>query len=281
MPDFVPGTDAREGVPYSQFHGEDHLHTTPIIAWRLWVMKGSASDLDSWNLGSVSHDTRWPGQRGLEAVCLEEFDQLETDEFTHPEPAPVLRCTCGIYALKTPDALTEWTSYLAGGKIFVMGEVSLWGKVLKFEQGYRAQFAYPYSLYVLPSSLNPKALRTIAQILKQTYGVDVQIGDPRSRPPLLEFFHVAADTPETGKGSHTIKLFESPEAIRQLNRGDRLRAMPTGEMLEVRQVHADTGQLIVSRAQGLEEHRSLIAATTILRVTHRRPTLPPAEADSE
>ena len=66
-------------------------------------------------------------------------------------------CSCGIYAFKDPaDAfkylmqvrdrfLCRWTDV-------ALGAVSLWGKVIDCERGYRAQYAYPRHFY-LPASL--------------------------------------------------------------------------------------------------------------------------------
>lgn len=56
----------------------------------------------------------------------------------------------------------------------VIGEVHLWGRVLRFSSGYRAQYAYPYSLEVLdedlPNELDPKL---VVRQLRDTYVVDV------------------------------------------------------------------------------------------------------------
>ena len=58
---------------------------------------------------------------------------------------PAIHCQCGIYA--TND-LNEATSY---GEI--LGRVAMWGHVIEHSGGYRAQFAYPQSLYVPDEAL--------------------------------------------------------------------------------------------------------------------------------
>lgn len=62
-----------------------------------------------------------------------------------PQEVPGNDCSCGIYALESKEALLR-SPYVSGGQMAV-GAVSLWGKVIKGERGYRAQFAYPLFLY--------------------------------------------------------------------------------------------------------------------------------------
>jgi hypothetical protein len=83
---------------------------------------------------------------------------------------PYFSCTCGVYAAKTIEHL-----HRCGYKKFgVHGEVYLWGKVVEHERGWRAQFAYPKTLFLaanaIPFSLSEinVRLRTLTE-----FGTDV------------------------------------------------------------------------------------------------------------
>ena len=143
----------------------------PIVGWRYWGLnqQGRLESLVQ------ERDTPWvPGVR-KEAECgflamiraweqrLAEVRQQETpldpelleqtmledpDLAEHPEwgehDAPLESCSCGIYAAKDLETL----QHVSGGGP-VVGEVFLWGKVIPGEKGYRAQYAYPKSLYLV------------------------------------------------------------------------------------------------------------------------------------
>ena len=55
----------------------------------------------------------------------------------------------------------------------VSGEVSLWGKVICCELGYRAQFAYPSKIFIKDSPLIATSL--IEASLRNDYGIEVDI----------------------------------------------------------------------------------------------------------
>jgi hypothetical protein len=144
----------------------------PIVGWRYWSLnqQGRLESLVQ------ERDAPWvPGVR-KEAECgflamiraweqrVAEVRQRETpsdpepleqpklegpdmDEH-HPEwdehEAPLESCSCGIHAAKDLETLQR----VSGGGP-VVGEVYLWGKVIPGENGYRAQYAYPKSLYLV------------------------------------------------------------------------------------------------------------------------------------
>ena len=56
-------------------------------------------------------------------------------------------CECGVYALRWRGNLASWESKSSG---LVTGIVALWGTVLEYEYGYRAEMAYPAAL-ILPN----------------------------------------------------------------------------------------------------------------------------------
>lgn len=116
----------------------------PEKGWRVWR---------PW-LSSISGPTRtnprmWVPRERFVARC---------EPHVYPDgshSAPDERCSCGVHAAKTLDELRDnfLAPIMSGYGIF--GEVSLWGKVIEGEWGFRAEFAYPRSFYI-PLTLKPE-----------------------------------------------------------------------------------------------------------------------------
>jgi hypothetical protein len=143
----------------------------PIVAWRLWHVRrhDDAHRLESFTWHHVS----WPARRRFEARCP-----------THGGTAPVPGHECGIYAFANrelaEDLLRRYTGVrhrygrhyqelppLRQGCPIALGRVSLWGRVLIRENGFRAQFAYPYELFLIGGDDD------LARELRSRYAVDV------------------------------------------------------------------------------------------------------------
>ncbi|TAM80908.1 MAG: hypothetical protein EPN47_13565 [Acidobacteria bacterium] len=122
----------------------------PLLGWRAWRIWAPAFGSNLCPaFSSVILDTPWM-PRGkfsaehsfdLGAKCRGLLD---------------LDCSCGIYAFKSPlgafDYLMRVRDRLLGRSVEVaLGTVSLWGKVIECELGYKAQYAYPEHIY-LPAS---------------------------------------------------------------------------------------------------------------------------------
>lgn len=86
-----------------------------------------------------------------------------------PHESPGEDCRCGIYGARDLRALRSHP--LVGYRFTVAGEVLLWGKLIRGELGYRAQYAYPKSLYVALRSPQRRA-RAIDALT--AYGVPVE-----------------------------------------------------------------------------------------------------------
>jgi hypothetical protein len=143
----------------------------PIVAWRLWHVR---SHDDAYRLESFTwHHVSWPAKARFEAECS-----------THGAAAPVEGHECGIYAFKTrelaEDLLRRYTGVrqhygrpyqelppLRRGCPIALGRVSLWGRVLVRENGFRAQYAYPYELFLIGGEDG------LARELRRLYAVDV------------------------------------------------------------------------------------------------------------
>lgn len=160
-----------------RFIRETHTGVVPLFAWRLWNLPATLPELEllspngaAWvaNLAvrhilirplgatQVPHQTAgavrgqgkhvsgeltslngatWVPNEAFRAVC---------DQGAHAV-IPSRECSCGVYAVRRRDDL--------GGEPsppLVIGMVALWGRVLEYECGYRAERAYPAGLILRP-----------------------------------------------------------------------------------------------------------------------------------
>ena len=145
--------------------------TEPILGWRLWHVRLHGDD---YRLESFTwHHVSWPPKRRFEAGCR-----------LHRDAAPVADHDCGIYAFRTrahaEDLLRRYTGIrhrygreyrelppVRHGRPIALGSVSLWGRILAREKGFRAQYAYPYELHLIGGD------ERIARALRARYAVDV------------------------------------------------------------------------------------------------------------
>ena len=91
---------------------------------------------------------------------------------------PHFDCSCGVYAAKNIDHLRRFGYEECG----ILGEVYLWGTVVEHKLGWRAQFAYPKSLFLPPNTI-PFTLTEMDARLKTliAFGTDIFIvGDHES-----------------------------------------------------------------------------------------------------
>jgi hypothetical protein len=107
---------------------------SPIIGHRVW--RWDAAGLRSLN------GKRWSPRQPVAAKC-----GAENAHDAH-EP-PRLDCSCGVYAAKSREHLRQ-LGYEGRG---IRGEVHLWGTVVEHELGWRAQFAYPKTLFLPPDAI--------------------------------------------------------------------------------------------------------------------------------
>lgn len=88
-------------------------------------------------------------------------------DLTPTHDAPLEGCSCGIYASTDLDFARRLAARLAGN---VVGMVAMWGKVIEYNRGFRAEYAYPVSLEVKADRVQSSA---IAPKLEELYGVPV------------------------------------------------------------------------------------------------------------
>jgi hypothetical protein len=144
----------------------------PIVAWRVWRVVARRG---TYSLASVVKPTLWPAGEPLEAVCLRTSRLRAWWQQRRGEvrAVPDLRCVCGIYGAID---LSHVRQYLVDGPAYaavaqVLGEVSLWGRVIECEYGFRASHAYPRRIYV-PADVGGRRREELLRGLEE-YGVPV------------------------------------------------------------------------------------------------------------
>ena len=115
--------------------------TEPIDGWRLWRL-GLGADHRPALLPAGSGGTdAWVPRREARARCGVPALLRGT---RRPHDAPDPSCVCGIHASRAlGDAPRDAPAYPTPP---VAGTVSIWGRVIEHERGWRAAFAYPSRL---------------------------------------------------------------------------------------------------------------------------------------
>jgi hypothetical protein len=78
--------------------------------------------------------------------------------------APAEDCDCGIYAAADLDTLRSHGLCLSPGAL-VVGEVNLWGAVLRAEDGYRGQYASPRTLSLVEETVPSRSRSSVLETL--------------------------------------------------------------------------------------------------------------------
>jgi len=207
---------------------------SPIIGHRVWR-------LDANSLKSLNGEPWSPG-KALAAGCRAPSfgTALGRAEARDAHDPPQFECTCGVYAARSPEHLRS----MGCPRYAIEGEVYLWGTVVEHELGWRAQFAYPKSLF-LPPELIPSGAKALEARLGAlaAYGMDVFliVGCGQSIPlcrKRLGFDAAGLDyLIGTSKQYYDRRLQE-----RTLNKGDRVAVLGRGiavvEHSNDREVHA-------------------------------------------
>ena len=142
-------------------------YISPVVGYRVWQWKATG-------LRSLNGEPWLPG-RALAAGCRAAalgtiVGRAKVVHDAHELPHS--DCTCGVYAAKNREHLRQF-GYEGHG---IHGEVYLWGTVVEHTRGWRAQFAYPKSLFLPPEAI-PFTLAEIDTRLKTliAFGADIFI----------------------------------------------------------------------------------------------------------
>jgi hypothetical protein len=137
----------------------------PLMGWRVWRVVGDTLRAAVWA-------TEWPPLTRFEAQCHDRPSPFtEPDAVASPHQSPDRGCECGVYAFKRREDAELLAREKVDGDVLALGRVSLWGRVIETERGFRAERAYPYDLVLLGGT------DRLAHALRNRYAVDVSLGD--------------------------------------------------------------------------------------------------------
>ena len=108
----------------------------PLVGWRAWTVRDN-------RLHAISMMTEWMPYARIQAIHENSIWPFDDDS----KPGESCECElCGIYAYRTEAEIRERLLCYGYMGSFVIGRVSLWGRVAIHAHGYRAQYAYPLEL---------------------------------------------------------------------------------------------------------------------------------------
>ncbi len=127
---------------------EGGTYTEPILAWRVWRERDGLLD-------SVFHNT-WPW---LPGVAFQTILCYICGGYK-----PTIDCSCGVYGRDylTSGEISGFMKEAHIGSESVLGLVYFWGKVIRHENGYRAECAYPAMLFVTKKTQNAALIVNMA-----------------------------------------------------------------------------------------------------------------------
>jgi len=135
-----------------------------LTGWRCWtVLREEGLLRPIWKRGLI-----WKPRQPFEALCAGDDTKFPNRVAVHPVPDKA--CHCGLWAVCHPMLLQEVAWDWKADETLVVGQVALWGRVIEFERGWRAQFGYPTHLYALTDD------ELLAQTLRERYQVPVAGG---------------------------------------------------------------------------------------------------------
>lgn len=152
----------------------EDTYPEPVVAWRAWRVRRleRLSEDRPLRLAAI-------GRRGVPKFWEPQAANLAScSNYRMVHEAPWPSCKCGIYGFReresAEDALARYSRGSTEG--WALGRVSLWGRIVECERGWRAQYAYPYDLVVFTRD------DSVAAELRDLYAVDVTAAPPFEPP---------------------------------------------------------------------------------------------------
>lgn len=181
-------------IPDSQPASLLPVSTSDIPTHVIWTNVIWTNTLYTNTTGTTTH-TLDPNQWMPPSVPAPEGTHWSWEPQTnHPIVTP--SCTCGIYAVNTPDQCIPYMHEPS-----VIAEIALWGRVIPAAKGARGQYAYPQKLLVTPD------LASIGEQLSDTYQIPVEPLHKKRVPGMpTPYIPISQRTPEYTK-LHSGHLF--------------------------------------------------------------------------
>lgn len=161
-----------------------------VVGWRIWRACPLRSlDERVWALASIADgEGVWPPLAAHVACCRHQSIYGAPQRMRlHEAPDP--DCNCGFWAFKRYHEAREAAYYYRATTktlvgidwLVVVGRVSLWGRVVECEHGWRGARAYPYAL------ADEGGNSGLVSILAGRYGIDVipAPADPEPLPGIM------------------------------------------------------------------------------------------------
>jgi hypothetical protein len=145
-----------------------------FVGWRVWRIL-------PWT-GPGEYRLCAAGTRGVPKVWEPREPKVAVcSDFSTTHDAPAVDHDCGVYAFRersgAEEILHRFASTNADGVVgWAIGRVSLWGRVIECDLGWRAQKAYPYALTV-------HAEPVVAAGIRRLYAVEAEPAEPIACPP--------------------------------------------------------------------------------------------------
>src|ERR1035441_3720160 len=224
-------------------------YISPIIGYRVW--RWDAAGLKSLNGKLWSPGQPLAARCRASAVVGPIVGGAEAVHDAHE--VPQTDCTCGVYAAKNLEHLRQF-GYEGRG---IHGEVYLWGTVVEHELGWRAQFAYPKSLFLSPDSIPSDTKEMEARLgALAAYETDIFIvGHGQSIPLCRKGSGFDAAGLDYLIGKRT-EYYVRRQRDRTLMKGDRVAVL-------------GRGIAVVERVDGKEVH-VVLWNRSILRIGRKR-----------
>jgi hypothetical protein len=137
----------------------------PYVGYRVWSVL-----LPELLLASPLHLTPWKPRTAAMFHCRQDENHL----------APTPNCGCGFYGTTNAEQVYQYLRVRnpQDELMRVIGEVSLWGKVVPGTKGYRGEFAYPKRIWVHPHFKSRRySQEDVAMRIVETYGTPVELTD--------------------------------------------------------------------------------------------------------
>lgn len=189
----------------------------PVLGWRVWRLT------PDFQLASLTSPCIWPPARPMRAICS--GGGWSDEGGPCGRSVPVWLCACGLYAKK--DALPVWDELFLPAN-YVIGQVSLWGRIIEHERGWRAEYGYPYDLLIRTYRSDGDQ---IAGRIRSLYAVDA-LAEPNIQPVAV-ITHIARRAgPRSGVAGWRIPMsvaaYRLPDVIGFLIHGAVHRRLPDG-----------------------------------------------------